>query len=309
MNLQFEYDILTGNWNCIELTKATRNDQQDSKETIHNIQPKGLYIRDLGYVTTTYLKGICENNAFFINRLPKMGVYIQKENQHRPLDWNALDKAMKKNDESFTEMEVYIGKKEKIKCRMIIQKIPQEVASKRIRKASQGGKRTEGYQLSKEYKIKAHYNIFITNVPKEILNAHQILDAYRLRWQIEIIFKTWKSNLDIHNIKPVKTARMECQLLMRLIWILINSRLHSISQFIIFKDNPKTGCSIYKFLRFSKKFFRYMIECIYDLELFINWFKDTILPMLKDLRIEKRLKKRTHCEIINSVVNPSVIPF
>jgi len=88
---------------------------------------------------------------------------------------------------------------------MIIKPIPEEVSNKRIRKATQGGKRKGGYQVSKEYKIKSRYNIFVKNVPKKTLNRQQIVDSYRLRWQIEIIFKTWKSNLQIHKMNRAMT--------------------------------------------------------------------------------------------------------
>ena len=88
MNMQFEYDLLSGSWNCIELTKATRNDQADSKETADDIYSNGLYIRDLGYITTTYLLAVCRKNAYFINRLPKIGVYILSEGEYEPINWS-----------------------------------------------------------------------------------------------------------------------------------------------------------------------------------------------------------------------------
>lgn len=51
MNIQYEYDLLSGNWSCLDFTKATRNDQKDTSETIDRIQKGDLHIRDLGYVT------------------------------------------------------------------------------------------------------------------------------------------------------------------------------------------------------------------------------------------------------------------
>jgi hypothetical protein len=76
MSLQYEYDLISGSWLSIELTKDLRNDQQDSKETIGAITANDLYIRDLGYITPTYLSAIVEKKTFFLNRLPAMaGVY------------------------------------------------------------------------------------------------------------------------------------------------------------------------------------------------------------------------------------------
>jgi len=33
----------------------------------------------------------------------------------------------------------------------------------------------------------------MTNIPKEILSKEQIYETYSMRWQIEIMFKIWKS--------------------------------------------------------------------------------------------------------------------
>lgn len=43
MNIQYEYDLLSGNWISLELTTIKRNDRQDSKETIDKIAKGALY--------------------------------------------------------------------------------------------------------------------------------------------------------------------------------------------------------------------------------------------------------------------------
>jgi hypothetical protein len=44
-----------------------------------------------------------------------------------------------------------------------------------------------------------------------------------MRWQVEIIFKTWKSIFHIHGVKPVKIERFQCQLYGKLILLLLSS--------------------------------------------------------------------------------------
>ncbi|QQS49998.1 MAG: transposase [Bacteroidota bacterium] len=184
---------------------------------------------------------------------------------------------------------------------MVIIPVPESVARERIHKAKQGGKRSNGYQLSKEYKIKAYHNIFITNVPKEVLTAKEIFEAYTLRWQIELVFKTWKSNLNIHKIKSMKRERMECQLFSKLIWILLNSKIFQMANNAIKADTPDKGCSLVKFCKLAKKFsqtLRYIISERYS---FVNWFKTAIIPIVPDLVVEKRMNKDTHCQILNRI--------
>ena len=51
MNLQYEYDLMSGKWHTLELTTVRSNDQHDSKLTISFLSKGALNIRDLGYVT------------------------------------------------------------------------------------------------------------------------------------------------------------------------------------------------------------------------------------------------------------------
>ncbi|MCC3688901.1 transposase [Bacillus cereus] len=41
-------------------------------------------------------------------------------------------------------------------------------------------------------------NFYIIKIPLEHLPKEQVYDLYSLRWQMEFIFKTWKSFFRIH---------------------------------------------------------------------------------------------------------------
>ena len=303
MNIQYEFDLLSGNWKRLELTKATRNDQTESKETLDQICPGSLNIRDLGYITTSYLKGIEVNNAYYLNRLPKVGVYQLVKGKHQKFDWKALGGRMKKQKFKYLELDVYLGKKEKLKTRMVVAPVPQNVVDDRIRKAKKGGKRTNGYQLSQEYKFKAQYNIMITNVPKEVLSAQEVIEAYKLRWQVELVFKTWKSHLAIDQVKPMKKERMECQLIAKFIWILLNTKLFQAANTLLKKLHPNKGCSFPKFFKRAKKFSPTLRGKINSLTAFLDWFDKSLIPIIPDLFIEQKSKKKTHCQSLYEIFN------
>ena len=89
MNIQYEYDLLSGNWISLELTTIKRNDQKDSKETIDKIAKGELYIRGLGYITPIYLKAVLDKEVYFLNRLPaQISVYDFKD---QLIDWKKID--------------------------------------------------------------------------------------------------------------------------------------------------------------------------------------------------------------------------
>ncbi len=73
----------------------------------------------------------------------------------------------------------------------------------------------------------------------------QIHDFYSLRWQIEIIFKTWKSLFQIHHWQNIKQERLECHVYGRLIAIFIcSSTMFKIRKLLLQKN--KRELSEYK---------------------------------------------------------------
>ena len=53
------------------------------------------------------------------------------------------------------------------------------------------------------------FTTLVTNVPRTVLRAHQVAEAYRLRWQVELIFKEWKSFANLHEFTSANPALVE----------------------------------------------------------------------------------------------------
>jgi hypothetical protein len=119
------------------------------------------------------------------------------------------------------EKEVYWGSEKKIKVRLVIYLLTDQEVEKRLRKAARNNKKKARKPLSKEYKTRAALNLFITNTTPEQIATESIWSFYRLRWQIELIFKIWKSIGKIHEVKKVKQHRLECYVYAKLIFIVL----------------------------------------------------------------------------------------
>jgi len=113
---------------------------------------------------------------------------------------------------------VYLGKENQFKTRLIIDTIPTEVYQKRMMEAERRAKK-EGRTITTEYRVRQALNLFITNT--DISPKHVRL-LYTLRWQIELMFKIWKSIGEIDKVKKMKVERFESFLFAQLIWIVLN---------------------------------------------------------------------------------------
>jgi hypothetical protein len=201
MCLQYEYDLPSGNLLSMEMTKGLRNDQQDSRETTGAITADDLHIRDLGYITPAYLSAITDKKAFFLNRLPAMaGVFTTPEN---PLEWKSINSKLKRASSDSMELDVLVFEKNKIPCRLTIERVGSNEYNRRLEKAKARAK-SEGVGISRLHKIKLQCNTFITNASPSILPVAEIRKTYYLRWQVELIFKTRKSFFRINKIKKVR---------------------------------------------------------------------------------------------------------
>jgi hypothetical protein len=123
-----------------------------------------------------------------------------------------------------------------------------------------------------------------------------------LRWQIELVFKTWKSFFEIHKVKRVKKERMECQLLAKLIWILLNWRLFQTCNNHLRFITTEIGMSTIKFFKRCLKFSEMLRKVILKRHSVEDWLKDDFLPIIDNAFCEAPKNKLTHYEIFKDFV-------
>ena len=298
MCIQYEYDVLGGNWKNIALSSIRENDQKNSNESIKYIVGGELYIRDLGYITPTYLKAVCQQGASFLNRLPVQAAVYEKG---EPINWSRVHKKFDQLGVPVLDREVTIYEKERLPCRLIIERVSDTIYKKRLIQARATVKKQGLKGLTQQRKIRCRYNTYITNSSRQMLPAQKIRQVYYLRWQIELVFKTWKSFLQIDKVKKVKKERLECQLLARLLWVLLNWRLWQNCNRHIRKDNPATGVSILKFFKRCIAFSATLRQVVMGKMPVRTWLIKVFLPLIENTACEPPAGKYTHYQTINAL--------
>ena len=198
LKLQFLCDLLHSQALHVSLSGFTRNDQAASADLLPLVKPGDLIIRDLGYFVLRVLEQIILNHAFFLSRF-RQDVLVFDASTGQPLDLAAQLRQGQSLDR-----QVFLGK-ERFPVRLVAQPVPEAVANQRRRKARANLDRRLNPSPKKLFLL--GWNIFVTNVPRQVWPLQALQPIYRLRWRIEIIFKAWKSHLRLRELN-CRTANL-----------------------------------------------------------------------------------------------------
>jgi hypothetical protein len=194
-----------------------------SIDTVVGLAQRGaLFLFDLGYFKTQALAQIAAAQAYFLTRLNhQVTLYEAVGDRVHELE---LARALQAEPRPLVEKAIFLGARERVAARLIAARMPEAVVNERRRKARQAA-RNRGYIPSHAHLTLLAWNLFITNVPGTVWTPETVCKAYPLRWQVELIFKSWKSYLHLATL-PTKTKESTlCSLYGRLLLILLTYAL------------------------------------------------------------------------------------
>jgi len=181
-----------------------------------------LFIFDLGYFKIKAFAHIAAAGAYFLSRLNHQTTILHAETGCLPPLDLASWLATVAGDS--TEHAIFLGAKERVACRLVAYRIPECIVNERRRLANKKAKK-KGYTPSKAHLALLAWNLFITNVPPTIWQTATIRKVYPIRWQVELIFKSWKSYLHLASLKTKKVNPTLCYLYGRMLLVLLNYAL------------------------------------------------------------------------------------
>lgn len=210
MKVQLVFEFLRGNLTQLVI-QAGRKADQAYKQYLEVIQAGSLTIADLGYFCLSSLQAIVEKQAYFLTRFLISTALFYPGGERLDL-FNVLPS---ENEEPL-DLQVEMGVKQRIRCRLIAVHVPPGAAEERRRKANRR-QLSKGKKYTKKYLSFLNWSVFVTNVPDTMLSARQVIAFYRIRWQIELIFKFWKSLCGFKKISAVRPERILTELYAKLL--------------------------------------------------------------------------------------------
>ncbi len=222
--IQGVYDLLSKRFIEFSIDPYSKNDLSVALDI--SVEPGDLVLRDRGYFSVNATQALKQNGADTIAR------YKHKTKLHDIESGKEINLLENLNKYGSIDKMVLIGN-EKYKARIIGQLVNEETANLRRMKAK---KESSSKNPSKQLLALMSWTIYITTIDTQKFTFKMILKLYGLRWRIENIFKTWKSNLNFDRIHNVSQNQLRVLLTARLIMIVfIYQRLFNPLSIIIKK--------------------------------------------------------------------------
>lgn len=151
------------------------------------LPPRALRLADLGFFDLEVLQDYDRQQVYYITR-PAMNLVVFDAKGRK---WKLAHYLARKRGSRVDEW-VWVGAARML-CRLVAVRAPEEVAARR-RRSAQEVAQDHGRQASDDRLELCGWTVFLSNVPRWLLDWREVWVLYRVRWQIELLFKLWKSD-------------------------------------------------------------------------------------------------------------------
>lgn len=206
--IQGVYDLCSGQFIKFSIDPYSKNDVSVAYEI--EAKPGDLILRDRGYFLIEAIGAFKANGIQTISRYKHVTTLYDAQTKE---EINLIELLSRRGT---VDMMVLAGTQKNIRVRLLAVPTSEEVANLRRMKAKKENKR---HAPSQELLSLMSWSIFIVTIENPAITIKHIMSLYGLRWRIENIFKTWKSNFSFDKLHNVSEKQLYVLLTARLITI------------------------------------------------------------------------------------------
>jgi hypothetical protein len=231
LKIQARLDLATGRL-AGPFPETVPVSDQDTALPDDDIPAGALRLQDLGYFDLGHFRAWGQRGVYWLSRLqPRTGVLHEGVRVEADLaGW------LERRHQAVVDVEVELGVRERLPARLVAWRVPDEVANRRRQRLRKRAT-DQGAQPNRQQLALCAWAVFLTNVPAPAAadgtapaaadgaapaapptaTAAELGVLARARWQLEVLFKLWKSVGRADESRSGKPWRRVCEVYGKLI--------------------------------------------------------------------------------------------
>jgi Transposase DDE domain len=210
LKLQTELDLRTGTL-AVAVEPGRSADSSTARQHVRRGQG-ALRVTDLGYFCLPVFAAMVAAGEHFLSRLQfGTGVRLPGGGVVDVLRWLAGQPG------PVVDRPIVLGLEQQLACRLLAWRLPPEQANRRRQKLRAAHRRKWGREPAAGRLAWCGWTILVTSVSPGQLTPAEAIVLYRARWQIELLFKRWKSQDRVAELSGSTEVRQMVRLWARLL--------------------------------------------------------------------------------------------
>jgi hypothetical protein len=215
---------------ALELARGTLVGPQLTSGRVHDrraavgpLPPGSLRVTDLGYFSLADLADLGRAGVHWLTRLKSQTHLVLPAGQTLALE--AYLRGQPRHTQE-VDVPVRLGVAARLPARLLAVRVSPAVAQERRRRLRAAAKR-EGRTPTLARLALCDWVVLVTDLPAEQLTLAEALALARARWQIELLFKLWKSAGHLEHSRSARPLQVLCEVYAKLLalvlqhWVLL----------------------------------------------------------------------------------------
>jgi hypothetical protein len=191
LKLVLEMEVRTGQFTELGVMPALDNDKT-SAVAAKPLPAGSLLLEDMGFLRGGRLQEYVTQGVYFLTRVPYWTAVFVKKRFGKGFERLDVLAWLRRAKGSSLSRRVRAFNDQKLALRLLAVRVPEEVAQKR-REGVRKDAKSRGRQLSQRKLDLCEWNVLLTNAPEALISAGEGWELRRVRWQVELVFKVFKS--------------------------------------------------------------------------------------------------------------------
>jgi len=219
VKILLRYELITGRLEPLEVLAGKRSDQGQSLQAAQRLLANQLQLQDKGFYDAKAWQAAQQRGACLLMPLPhSLTLWLDRgpDQPEQLLDLAAVLAASQQDRVAWSGLQVGTTGHRAGPLRLVAFRLSPQSAE-RQRRGLRESMRTKGRTPSAKALQLAGWLLLLTNAPAEKLPDAMMSYVYRLRWQVELIFRQAKSVLRLDKTESENPCRVQAEIWARLI--------------------------------------------------------------------------------------------